>query len=188
MLFDSSAVTTNPPPPPLPSLCLSLFACDPGQPAPQQQQQQQGEKWQLPKREKREKGPAPVRGEVQQVRWNPEHKFLHLRNGEPIVPFKELLKGKNGDERKRLLYEIAMDVKEWRRWRHAKAVAKAAKRRAKEGRPQTHAAGGEQSSKGSGDPEQRWRERMDKRRKYKTPDTQQSKWGGRGSLSKKKKY
>eukprot|EP00775_Hariotina_reticulata_P013702 gene13702-13824_t len=64
---------------------------------------------------------TPVKGQVQPVRWNPDHKFLHLKNGEPIVPFKELLKNKTGDERKRLLYEIAMDVKEWRRWRHAKA-------------------------------------------------------------------
>lgn len=87
-----------------------------------------------PTREKRQKGVASVKGQKQQVQWNPNHKFLHLKDGEPIVPFKQLLKGKTGDERRRLLYEIAMDVKEWRRWRHAKAVEKASKRRAKEER------------------------------------------------------
>jgi len=41
---------------------------------------------------------TPVKGQVQPVRWDPDHKFLHLKNGEPIVPFKELLKNKTGQQ------------------------------------------------------------------------------------------
>ncbi|WIA29127.1 hypothetical protein OEZ86_011638 [Tetradesmus obliquus] len=112
------------------------------------------------------------RPEVQQVKWNPEHKFLHLRNGEPIVPFKDLLKGKTGDERKKLLYEIAMDVKEWRRWRHAKAVARASKRREKTGRDM--AAG--KAPPRYETPEERWQQKIKKKRDRAAP----SEWQGRG--------
>jgi hypothetical protein len=108
---------------------------------------------------------------MQLVRWNPDHKFLHLRNGEPIVPFKELLKDKSGEERNKLLYEIAMDVKEWRRWRHAKAVAKASKRREKEARA---LASGKKPIQ-LATPEERWKQKVAKRGKKAAP------WEGRGS-------
>jgi hypothetical protein len=109
---------------------------------------------------------------MQLVRWNPDHKFIHLRNGEPIVPFKELLKGKSGEERNKLLYEIAMDVKEWRRWRHAKAVAKAAKRREKEAR---NLAAGKRPFQPA-TPEERWKQKVAKRR-----GKAAASWEGRGS-------
>jgi hypothetical protein len=109
---------------------------------------------------------------MQLVRWNPDHKFIHLRNGEPIVPFKELLKGKSGEERNKLLYEIAMDVKEWRRWRHAKAVASAAKRREKQAR--ALAAGKTPFQPAT--PEKRWKQKVAKKR-----GKQASSWEGRGS-------
>jgi uncharacterized membrane protein YgcG len=109
---------------------------------------------------------------MQVVRWNPDHKFIHLRNGEPIVPFKELLKGKSGDERKELLYEVAMDVKEWRRWRHAKAVAAAAKRREKDAR--ALAAGKVLAPPRT--PEERWKQKVAKKR-----DKKANSWEGRGS-------
>lgn len=82
-----------------------------------------------PARERRPKAPTPIKGQKQVVLWNPNHKFIHIRDGKPIVPFKELLKGTSGDERRRLLWEIAMDQKEWKRWQHVKAVDKADKNR-----------------------------------------------------------
>jgi hypothetical protein len=124
--------------------------------------------------QQQQRPPAGGRPEVQLVKWNPDHKFLHLRNGEPIVPFKELLKGKTGEERKRLLYEIAMDVKEWRRWRHANAVAKAAKRREKQARD---LAAGKQTRNYNATPEERWKQKIANKR-----SKQQGKrlWQGRG--------
>lgn len=130
----------------------------------QQQQQQQSSRWEPPKRERRAKGPAPISGAKQVVAWNPNHKFIHIssQSGEPLVPFKQLLKGKSGDERRRLLWEIAMDVKEWRRWRHAKAVDKSHKKREKGARElddrlkQMGQAAGPKPK----DPEERWKWKM----------------------------
>lgn len=127
-------------------------------------------RWQPPHRPKREKLPPSVPGEIQSVRWNPDHKYLHVnpQTGQPIVPFKELLAGTTGDERRKLLWEISQDVKEYRRLRHARAVQRAAKRREKteRKREQLQAAGlsevkvaGRYSPK-SKDPEERWKAKV----------------------------
>jgi hypothetical protein len=78
-----------------------------------------------------------------------------------------------GDERKRLLYEIAMDVKEWRRWRHAKAVAKAAANREKAAREQQSSAG-KQADRSGG-------------RGYNSGQGSSASWIGRGSTRGKSK-
>lgn len=138
--------------------------------------------WKAPRRERREKGPPPVKGEVQQVRWDPTHKFIHLnpRDGEPYVPFKELLKGKTGDERKKLLYEIAMDVKEYRRWRHARAVAAAAKKKSKEQQQQQQRSAAYSRRQQGATPEKRWKQKVMKKRQKQQEGGQQQKWQGRG--------
>ncbi|KAF8072921.1 DEAD-box ATP-dependent RNA helicase 39 [Scenedesmus sp. PABB004] len=118
------------------------------------------------------------RAKAQEARWNPEHKFLHLRDGQPIVPFKELLAGKGGDERKRLLYEIALDVKEWRRWRHARAVARAAKRRAKDdaaaAAPRGGGGGGGGAPRRPAEPEERWKAKVAQKRRRQQQEREQS--------------
>lgn len=47
-------------------------------------QQQTTERWMPPKRERRQKAPTPVKGQKQVVLWNPNHKFLHIRDGEHL--------------------------------------------------------------------------------------------------------
>lgn len=37
-----------------------------------------------PPRERRQKMPTPVKGQKQVVLWNPNHKFIHIRNGERL--------------------------------------------------------------------------------------------------------
>jgi hypothetical protein len=101
-----------------------------------------------------------------------------LRNGEPIVPFKELLKGKTGEERKRLLHEIAMDVKEWRRWRHAKAVAKSEKKKEQAARDM---AAGKEPRRFAGTPEERWKQKIAKKRSKGAGGS----WQGRGRSNQK---
>ncbi|KAF6266680.1 P-loop containing nucleoside triphosphate hydrolase protein [Scenedesmus sp. NREL 46B-D3] len=132
-----------------------------------------GQRGARPSQHPQQKGPQGG-AELQLVRWNPDHKFLHLRNGEPVVPFKDLLQGKAGEERKKLLHEIAMDVREWRRWRHARAAAKAGKRREKEA--QVVAAGKKAPRQHQETPEERWKQKAAKKR-----NKGASTWGERGS-------
>jgi hypothetical protein len=63
-------------------VCAGFAASFPLQPAKPQQQQQATERWMPPKREPRQKAPTPVKGQKQVVLWNPNHKFLHIRDGE----------------------------------------------------------------------------------------------------------
>lgn len=144
-------------------------------PKPKQDQQ---EKWMPPRREQRVKAPTPIKGQKQVVLWNPNHKFIHIRNGEPIVPFKELLKGKTGDERRRLLYEIAMDQKEWKRWQHAKAVERSDKRRRKEEAQQR--PGFRDGLPPASTPQEKWKQKVAKKRARQWGEEQQ-KTGGQGS-------
>jgi hypothetical protein len=147
-----------------------------------------------PPREKRVKGPAPVKGQKQVVQWNPDHKFIHIKNGEPIIPFKELLKGKAGDERRKLLWEIAMDQKEWRRWRHAKAVEKRSKNKAKFEAQQRQEDAARQPKPST--PQEKWRMKVAKKQMRKAAEARGQSWGeqrgdrpsweGRGSSRGKK--
>jgi hypothetical protein len=147
-------------------------------PKPKQEQQ---ERWMPPKREPRVKAPTPVKGQKQVVLWNPNHKFIHIRNGQPIVPFKELLKGTTGDERRRLLYEIAMDQKEWKRWQHAKAVEKADKQRRKqEAKRQAEFRDGLPPAS---TPQEKWRQKVARKRARQWEEDQQGKAGGQGGGS-----
>jgi hypothetical protein len=136
------------------------------------------ERWMPPKCEKRVKGPAPVKGQKQVVQWNPNHKFLHIRNGEPIIPFKELLKGKAGDERRRLLYEIAMDQKEWKRWQHAKAVERSDKQRRKAEAKQP--SGFRDGLPLASTPQEKWKQKVAKKRARQWEEEQQERGGGQG--------
>lgn len=108
-------------------------------------------------------------------RWNPNHKFIHLKDGKPIVPFEVVLRGKTGEERRRLMNEIAVDVQEWRRWRSAQAAERAEQRRRKEEQQQQkrfegRRGGGSSSSGGSGSnskpatPEEAWKQRLAQKR------------------------
>lgn len=143
------------------------------------------------------KGPTPIKGAKQVVAWNPDHKFIHIsaKDGKPHIPFKELLQGKVGDERRRLLYEIAMDQKEWRRWRHAKAVEKADKKRVKR-RAEEEAGLRERMPAKPSSAQEKWQQKVAKRRFKQWADKQEGQgrgqardqplWAGRGKVSARK--
>lgn len=105
----------------------------------------------------------------------------YLLPGVPIVPFKELLKGKTGDERRKLLYEIAMDQKEWRRWIHAKAVEKSDKKRQKMLAKEQQDNASRYYPPPPSTPQEKWQQKVvRKRAKQRAAEHQQQGGGGGG--------
>jgi hypothetical protein len=96
----------------------------------------------------------------------------------PIVPFKELLKGKAGDERRKLLYEIAMDQKEWRRWIHAKAVEKSDKKRQKRMAREQQEGASRNYPPPPSTPQEKWKQKVARKRAKQWEEQQQQGGGG----------